>query len=179
MKQLKVLAIAAAALVGLASCKTTEANYRAAYEATKSAQAAADADDGLDDNTRRLLAKNSNYRTATYVVGSDTLAVSVLFVKLDDGQAVEQLPQFSVVANAFSQVFNARALCSRLKEAGFENAYIFHTATPDYYVAAGGSDDISDIPAIMQALAKAGNPGSRAGFPAIIRNGFYRPQTSR
>lgn len=174
MKILKVFAIAAITVAGLASCKTTEENYRAAYEATKNARAAADADDGLDDNTRRLLAKNSRNRQAKHVVGSDTLAVATLFVKLDEGQAVERLPQFSVVANAFSQVFNARALCKRLKEAGFENAYIFHTATPDYYVAAGGSDDISEIPEILRSLAAAGNPGSRAGFPAVIRDGSYK-----
>ncbi len=177
MRILKAFAITAAVIGGLASCKTTEANYRAAYEATKSARDAADTDDGLDDNTRRMLAKNSRNRLAKHVVGSDTLSVSTLFIKLDEGQAVERLPQFSVVANAFSQVFNARALCSRLKEAGFENAYIFHTATPDYYVAAGGSDDISDIPEILRRLDAAGNPGSRAGFPAIIRDGLYK--TSR
>lgn len=156
-------------------CKTTEANYRAAYQATKEAQTRQTDDDGLDDNTRRLLAKNSKNRQTREIVGADTIAVTTLFVKLEPDQAVSVLPQYSVVSNAFSQVFNARALCLRLQQAGFKDAYIFHTSEPDYYVAAGGSDSISDIPAIRKALEKAGNPGSRAGFPAVIRNAQYRP----
>lgn len=175
MNLLKTFVIAAVALCGFASCKTTEANYRAAYEATKASQAAAVSDDGLDDNTRRLLAKNTRNRLSTQIVGNDTIAIATLFVNLEKDQAVDRLPQFSVVSNAFTQVFNARALCKRLQEAGFENAYIFHTSTPDYYVAAAGSDDIADIPAILKKLDKCGNPGSRAGFPAVIRNAQYRP----
>lgn len=175
MKSLKAFAIIALALVGFASCKTSEANYRAAYEATRAAQAAVDSDDdGLDENTRRLLAKNSRQKHATHIVGNDTIQYVTIFGRLSDNQSVGQLPQFSVVSNAFSQIFNAQALCKRLKEAGFDNAYIFYTSTPDYYVAAGGSDDISDIPAIMKALEKAGNPGSRKGFPAVIRSGIKR-----
>lgn len=174
MKSLKAFAIIALALVGFASCKTTEANYRAAYEATRATQAAAESEDELDENTKRLLAKNSRNKYATHIVGNDTIQYVTIFGRLYEKQSVEQLPQFSVVSNAFSQVFNAQALCKRLKEAGFENAYIFYTATPDYYVAAGGSDDISDIPAILKALEKAGNPGSRKGFPAVIRSGIKR-----
>ncbi len=170
MKSLKAFVIVSLALVGFASCKTTEANYRAAYEATRATQAAADSDDGLDENTRRLLAKNSRQKQAKHIVGNDTISYTTMFGRLYENQAVERLPRYSVVSNAFSQVFNAQALCKRLKEAGFEKAYIFYTATPDYYVAAGGSDEISEIPSIIKALEKAGNPGSRKGFPAVIRN---------
>lgn len=175
MNLLKTFVIAAVVLGGFTACKTTEANYRAAYEATKASQAAANSDDGLDDNTRRLLAKNSRNRQSIQIVGNDTIAVTTLFVNLDKNQAVDRLPQFSVVSNAFTQVFNARALCQRLQEAGFDHAYIFHTSAPDYYVAAAGSDDIADVPAILKKLELSGNPGSRAGFPAVIRNAQYRP----
>ncbi len=152
----------------LSSCRTTEANYRAAYETTKSSQAAAVADDGLDENTRRMLNLNKKQHQYVQIVGQDTLNITNVFAVLEEGP-VETVPQFSVVANAFSQLFNARALMKRLQEAGFKNAYIFKTATPDYYVSAGGSDNVADIPAISNALAKSGNPGSRAGFPAIVR----------
>ena len=111
MKSLKAFAIIALALVGFASCKTTEANYRAAYEATRATQAAADSDDGLDENTRRLLAKNARQKHVTHIVGSDTIQYVTIFGRLYENQSVERLPQFSVVSNAFSQIFNAQALC--------------------------------------------------------------------
>lgn len=152
----------------LSSCRTTEANYRAAYEATKSSQAVAASDDGLDENTRRMLNLDKKQHQYVQIVGQDSLNITNVFAILEEG-SVENVPQFSVVANAFSQLFNAKALMKRLQEAGFDNSYIFKTATPDYYVAAGGSDNVADIPAIRNALEKAGNPGSRAGFPAIVR----------
>jgi len=165
-----LLLTALLASVGLASCRTTEANYRAAYEATKASRIAAAGadDDGLDENTRRLLAQDRKNRQSKQIVDGDTISIVTLFAKMEQGPT-DYVPRYSVVANAFSQVFNAKALCGRLQEAGFENAYIFRTSTPDYYVAAGGSDDIADIPAIRDALAKAGNPGSRPGFPAVVR----------
>lgn len=165
----KTLIILSLVSVGLASCRTTEANYRTAYQTTKSAQSVDD-EDGLDENTRRLLAANRKDRQSQLIVGNDTIKVTTLFATLEQGpDSMTSMPQYAVVANAFSQVFNAKALCKRLKEAGFTGAYIFRTATPDYYVAAGGCDDIAGIPAISEALAKAGNPGSRAGFPAVVK----------
>lgn len=160
-----IIALAGAALSG---CRTTEANYRAAYDATKAKQVVADADDGLDENTRRLLNINKKQHQYIQIVGTDTLNITTVFANFQEGP-VSHLPEFSVVANAFSQRFNAQALLKRLRDIGFKDAYIFETATPDYYVAAGGSDNVNDIPKIRESLAKAGNPGSRPGFPAIIR----------
>lgn len=164
----KLLITIALAGATLCSCRTTEANYRAAYEATRASQAVADSDDGLGENTRRMLNLDKKQHQYIQIVGTDTLNVTNVFAILEDGPD-NHVPQFSVVSNAFSQLFNARALMQRLKEAGFENAYIFKTPVPDYYVAAGGSENIADIPAIIKALNAAGNPGSRAGFPAVVR----------
>lgn len=165
----KILALSCLALLAMTSCRTTEANYRAAYEATKASQAAAEsADDGLDDNTRRLLNLNNKQHQYVQIVGTDTLNITNIFAIMEEGP-MEAAPEFAVVANAFSQLFNARSLLKRLQDAGFTEAYIIKSRTPDYYVAAGGSDNVADIPAIRDALAKAGNPGSRKGFPAIVR----------
>lgn len=172
----KLLLLIPALLLVLASCKTTEANYKAAYDVAKAAQsrtAASDPDDGLDENTRRLLARDKASATATHIVGSDSLKVTTLFVKMVQGPS-DFVPQYSVVLNAFSQVFNAKAMCRRLQENGFPDAYIFQTATPDYYVAAGGSDELADIPAILKKVSQAGQLGTRAGFPSVIRAGGYR-----
>lgn len=173
MNRLSLCCLAAAAVV-LVGCKTTEANYRAAYEATIASRTPNERD-GLDENTRRLLALDRKNVHSKAVVDGDTLAITTLFVTMESNDP-KFVPQYSVVSNAFSQVFNARALLNRLIEAGFTNAYIFKTATPDYYVAAGGSDEIADIPLIRKRLDEAGNPGSRAGFPVIIRSGGYRPR---
>lgn len=168
------MGIFAAAAVLAVGCKTTEANYKAAYDAAVASRT--DNSDGeLDENTRRLLALDRKNAHTKAVVNGDTIDVTVLFVTMEEGPT-DKVPQYSLTVNAFSQIFNAKALLGRLKEAGFANAYIFKSGTPDYYVAAGGSDDIADIPAMVRQLHGAGNPGSRPGFPAVVRSGGYRPR---
>lgn len=175
MKKLTFIAIVLASL-GIASCKTTEANYKAAYDIAKSTQQSEEeSDNGLNEETRRLLAGNRKTAKAQTIVGNDTIEVTTLFVKMEQGSH-DRVPQYSVVLNAFTQKFNAQAMMQRLIDAGFTDAYVFCTSTPDYYVAADGKDDIAEIPAILQQVEKAGNLGSRSGFPAVIRSGGWRKQ---
>lgn len=173
MNKLTLGIFATAALVAV-GCKTTEANYKAAYEAAVASREPS-MPGQLDENTRRLLAMDRKNAHTKTIVDGDTLEITQLFVSMESNEP-KRVPQYSVVANAFSQIFNAQALQKRLIEAGFPNAYIFKTATPDYYVAADGSNDIANIPQITNKLNEAGNPGSRAGFPVIIRSAGYRPQ---
>lgn len=164
------------ASLALASCKTTEANYKAAYDIAKgAAKNSADADDGLDDEIRRLLAANKKTAQTSEIVGNDTLAVTTLFVGMDKGEH-KRVPRYSVVLNAFTQKFNAEAMMNRLIDAGFTGAYVIHTSVPDYYVAAEGTNNIADVPAILRRVEQAGNLGQRAGFPAVIRSGGWRPK---
>lgn len=169
-----IIALAAAALVATA-CKTTEENYRRAYETAMAGRTPARAD-SLDENTRRQLGMNRKNAYAKVITGSDTLKVHSLFVKMENDMPYDITPQYSVVVNAFTQPFNAQALLKRLREAGFEKSYIFRTGSDDYYVASDGSDDAANVPAMLKRLEAAGNPGARAGFPAIIRAAGYRPR---
>lgn len=177
MKRLIIPLIALAFIA--AACKTTEANYRAAYQVAKAAQekkaASAADDDGLDDNTRRMLARQKKSGTSTHIIGSDTLKITTLFVAMVEGP-YDRVPQYSVVLNAFSQIFNAKSMMKRLQDNGFADAYVFQTATPDYYVAAGGTNSIDSVPALLHGISNPASLGARAGFPAIIRSGGYRPQ---
>ena len=168
--------------LALGGCKTTEANYKAAYDATRAAQAraAAEEDEALDDNTRRMLAKDRRNAHSLIVAAGDTLEVTTLPVKLvpECSAGLKQTPRYSVVLNAFAMLFNAKAMQQRLIDAGFTGAYVFQTARPDYYVCPGGSDNADEIPAILRRVEAAGNLGQRAGFPAVIRNGSWRSITN-
>lgn len=160
--------------MALASCKTTEANYKAAYEAAKASRST-DASADIDDDTQRLLAAKKREAQSKEIVNGDTIAVTTLFIGMEPGYGLARVPQYSLVLNAFTQKFNAQAMVKRLIEAGFTDAYVFHTSVPDYYVAAGGFDEIDGIPALLRRVEQAGNLGQRAGFPAVIRNGGWRP----
>lgn len=171
---MKRLAIIAAALLALSSCKTSEANYRAAYQAAKSArEAKAQEDDGLDPETRALLARQQQRATSRQVIGGDTLVITTLFVKMTQGES-DRVPRYSVAVNSFSQKFNALAMMKRLRENGFPGAYVFETGTPDYYVATFGTDSLPALPALLIRSRGADTLGMRSEFPRIIQSGGWR-----
>ena len=117
MKQLLIILIFAGIMI---SCRTSEANYRAAYD---KAVAARDAEDGKETiyggEQRRL---NQNF----IISGNDTIPVNVKMVSVETekGAPVPTLHKFMVVAGQFKQKFNAMSLCKRLVEAGYADAAV-------------------------------------------------------
>lgn len=168
-----VIALVAAAV--LTSCKTTEANYRAAYDVAKARQIERQADDDYDDETKRLLARNKERGVTTHIIGNDTIKVTTLFVKMTYG-TTDRVPRYSVVLNQFSQIFNAKAMCNRLRENGYPDAYVFQSATPEYFVAASGSNDINDMVQMLRFADNTQSLGTRQGFPKVICSGGWRPK---
>lgn len=159
----------------LTSCKTTEANYRAAYDVAKARQAEQQRDGDYDEETQRLLERSRQRGESTHIVGSDTIKVTTVFVKMTYGEA-DRVPRYSVVLNRFSQIFNAKAMCNRLRENGFADAYIFESGTPDYYVASSGTDTIAKIPEMLREAVAAKQLGTKEGYPKVICSGGWRPK---
>lgn len=167
-------------LLLLCGCRTTEANYKAAYDvaAAKAAQRAQ-----LDEEDRfynDLFAKQRRQRTV-YIVGPDTLSVSTMMLApVEQGSSPatpEQVHQYSIVVNGFEQQFNAQAMCKRLQENGFPEAYVAKVAKPYYYVMTAGTDDIKAVPALLRQADKARSLGmSKEEYPLVVKNGLWRPQ---
>ena len=123
-----LLLIALVAL--LSSCKTTEANYRAAYERTVAMR------DSLDSQESSVYGRGRTLGSQMIVSHGDTIEGRVQFVNItpEGGGSDEALQRFNVVVGQFKQVFNARSLRNRLVEAGYSGAFVVHTAEPYYYV---------------------------------------------
>lgn len=141
------------AIAALTGCKTTEANYQAAYEAAaRHVAQKADANDMTVEGTFR----------------KDYLKP----VKLADDDAVTPpaTAPFVVAVHQFKQVFNAKALCRRLREAGVKNAYVAQTANDDYYVIADGFQTLDEALKKSVSLESHPLPATGAGFPVVVRN---------
>lgn len=160
--------------LALTGCRTTEANYRAAYQAARAAAdaRAADDDDGLDPETRAMLERQKLRGVTRQVVGTDTLLITTLFVKMTAG-VPERVPRYSVAINSFSQRFNALALMHRLHDNGYPQAYVFETGAPQYYVATAGTNALDSLPTLLQAATNA--PAIAPPYPGIIQSGGFRP----
>lgn len=129
-------AVAATLATGfLSSCKTSEKNYRTAYEkAINSGDSMRTAfDETIYGRHRREV------RNLTVVAAGDTLQARSIFVLItpESGITKENLKRYCVVAAEFKQLFNARSVRDRLRENGYPGAFIVHTKEPYYYVLAG------------------------------------------
>lgn len=157
MKQFLLVAAAATAMA-ITGCKTTEANYRAAYEAT-----AAHRDSRADAE-------------ADFLSRSDSTAVTTVFispVKVDpkaDAVTPEKALPFNVAVNRFKQVFNAKALCRRLRDNGWPTAYVARTADDEYFVMAVGAATQAEATALCDKVRADKSVPADRGYPAIVRS---------
>lgn len=119
-------------LLLLGSCKTTEENYRTAYDkAIVGRDSAMAFDSTIYGRHRRNV--DSRYVTAG---NGDTVEVKTMHVKItpDGGGIAEWLAPYSVVVGQFKTLTNARSLRERVVEAGYPRAFIVENAEPYYYI---------------------------------------------
>lgn len=160
---MKKLALLILVLATLAACRTTEANYREAYEKTVAAHDAVG--EGHDYGAvRRPLAAQA------VISGADTIPVvmeRVSAVGNSNGESHEVLA-YNVVAGRFKQKFNAFSLCDRLIQAGYMDAFVVQDAEPHYYIVAGTFATAKDAQAALDRL-KADAPVAMASpLPYIL-----------
>jgi hypothetical protein len=133
-----------------ASCKTTEQDYRRAYDRTINAV----------DSTRTEFSETiyGRYRRAVreemVKVGNDTIStriISNLKVTDDCGATTDDLKRYCVVAAEFKQLFNAKSMQERLIENG-KQAFIVENPEPFYYVLAGSFTELQPALDLIKAL---------------------------
>lgn len=112
-------------------CKTTESNYRQAYETA----VAKNRDSSGVDSTIYAKIRNSA-RTSDLIVTGDTMPMRTEYIGYteDGGASRETIGRYNVVVGQFKQVFNARQMRARLQSSGYDSAFIIHTREPLYYV---------------------------------------------
>lgn len=127
MKKIVGIIILAISLYG---CKTTEENYRNAYEIAK--QKKEKANEALPEGT--TLRKYEQPQPMAF--GSDTLSVLRTYVSpIEESNLTRQdMKRFNIVVGQFKQKFNAVQMMKRLIENGYPEAGVMLTRQQDYYV---------------------------------------------
>ena len=117
------------------SCKTTEENYRSAYEI------AAERKMGNDNRDLRGFIDREKRLTEMRVVAGDSIRMITERVTMVDGTTAD-LHQFCVVVGDFKQVFNARSYSRRINEAEANNdSYVVVNSEKMYYVVYKGFNE--------------------------------------
>lgn len=133
-------------LLSAASCKTTEENYKAAYDiAVKKQESGA----GRDVSSYISREKRLNeYKQ----VGTDSVRIVIEHVSVVDGP-VNNAEKYGVVVGEFKQVFNARSYRDRINNA--ENspetpAFVVMNVMKQYYVIYRSFDTKTGAAAFMK-----------------------------
>lgn len=133
-------------LLSAASCKTTEENYKAAYDiAVKKQESGAGRDVSSYISRERRL---NEYKQ----VGTDSVRIVIEHVSVVDGP-VNNAKKYGVVVGEFKQVFNARSYRDRINNA--ENspetpAFVVMNAMKQYYVIYRSFDTKTEAAAFMK-----------------------------
>ena len=132
MKKNWIIVMVAVAAMVATSCKTTEENYRSAYEiAAERKMGTANRDlSGFIEREKRL--------AQTRVVAGDSVRMVTERVTMVDGKNAD-LHKYCVVVGDFKQVFNARSFRNRINEAeGDSTSYVVMNPEKLYYVVYKG-----------------------------------------
>lgn len=164
MKKL-IIYVAGVVILALPACKTTEANYRAAYETAKERSRSGN----LDSTVYARIRKEA--RPSTVKVGNDTLPLVTQNVKLtaDGASAGAPLRRYNLVVAQFKQIFNARSMKKRLVDGGYPEALIVETKEPLYYVIAESYDNAAAALDGLNAVKEASPLPLKEPFPWILQ----------
>ncbi len=156
--------IVAAFAVTITSCKTTEANYRAAYEAAKQKTEESRGIEGTIYEKIRNEAIDSRL-----IVEGDSIPMMTVNVKIAASTTTpDSVKRYSVVVNQFKQIFNAKSQMTRLRENGYPDAFVLETSEPLYYVVATTTDDGQEAKKAYTSIRKDKSVVLRQPFPWIL-----------
>lgn len=172
------LLIITALLAGvLAGCRTSEANYRAAYLSTIAAR---DSSDTFDSSVYSTVRRQMGTTTVESPDGPIEVKTQMVKVTADGGATPEKLHRYNVVVGQFKQAFNAKSMRTRVADGGYPGAFVVETAEPYYFVVAGSFDDAPSAAKLMAKVASDGSLTLKAPCPFILDATARRrsPQTS-
>lgn len=164
MKHILTFAALALILPGLQSCKTTEANYRQAYEKA----IARDDDDMPLDSTVYGTQRNAATRVIETPDGPVEVRAKLVRITEGGGGIPEKLHRFNVVAGQFKQRFNAISMRDRLADAGYPGAFVVETAEPYYYIVVASCSDAAEAAREAEQFKNAGVITMREPCPFIL-----------
>lgn len=165
MKTLKILRIAAVAAIlatVLPACKTTESNYRNAYEAAKAKQ-----NQGLTPEEIAGLSREEAMPKTVYK--GDSIPLKGMYVKHIEGGAHNRALRYNVIVASFRQQFNARSLMTRLRENGYPNAVLLADKDERYYIGTLTTSSLDSAVTALRALSVSSPVALRTPFPYILQ----------
>lgn len=117
-------------LLSVASCKTTEENYKAAYDIAVKKQ-----ESGAGKEVSTIISQEKRKREYQ-LIGNDSIRVKTEYISIIDGP-VNNVEKYGIVVGEFKQVFNARSYRNRINNIENDSvnpAFVVMNRMKQYYV---------------------------------------------
>lgn len=147
MKNIVSIALLLVMALGVASCHSTEENYKAAYD-----KAMEKHKEGVGAETyAKIEAERMRF---THVINGDS--VRMVSMHVNDCKDNQNNPQqYSIIVGEFKQIFNAQNYAKRLQnEEGFPSYVLYGGPDMKYYVAIKGFEESDVAAAFLKGLDK-------------------------
>lgn len=146
-------------------CRTTEENYRKAYEAAVSQRQEAAAVDSTVYGRAR-----ADVPTSTLTADGLSMPVRREYVGYTEGggSSRDNVKRYCIVAGQFRQMFNAKQMRQRLIDNGYAGAMVVHTRDQLYYVVAATVDTPDEAAAQWRRITGDKQIVLRAPMPFIL-----------
>lgn len=163
MKKIFLLLVVLLGL-GFNSCRTTEENYRAAYEKAKEKQT--DTGDSLSTAGLRneTMPKDMTFGDIVLPIRTEVVGITK-----EGGGDVSDLKLYNVVAGTFRQRFNAVSMAQRLHTNGYEKPFVIHNRSGMYYVVVGSVATPAAAKQLLDKIKTDGNFSLKSPFPYVLR----------
>lgn len=161
MKKIIIPVLLLLALAGAISCKPTESNYRAAYDAAqgkRKASAAADADMAIPAGALQAIGG-----PAIRVVNGDSVYVTSERIRFEGGLENE-LRKWSVAIARYKMPTNCASQTNDLFSEGYKSFFVRNTEGA-YYVIAGSFDTLDEAATFAVEYARKKSPSVFVGLP--------------
>lgn len=138
--------VVALTAIGFTACKTTEENYRKAYDIAKAKQT-----EGLTQE--EIAAMNIEESMPRTIFQGDSIPLRSEYLALKEGGGdLKKVYRYNVVVASFRQLFNARSVLGRLVDAGYANASLLVDGKSRYYLSLSSTDSLQEAVDTLSAL---------------------------
>lgn len=163
-QNLLYFAICLFCIVTICSCKTTEANYRAAYEIAKEKSTS---DNILDNATNQQMLLESI--SSRLIVDGDSIPLKSMHVKISKGCGnPNDIKKYCIAVAEFKMAFNAKSMMNRLRSKGYDTIVV-ENGDPTYYVIASKYSTPKETKTAFQQIIKDKNIITKTPFPYVIQ----------
>lgn len=147
----------------MVGCKTTEANYRSAYERTLAKQNEGYTDDILDNIRREEAIPRTLYK-------GDSIPLRAMYVNtVREDSTTRAALKYNVVTGIFAQRFNAGSALTRLRENGYPDALMLVNGDRKYIISAYTTQSLDSAVTHWRQISARPPYALPSPFPYILQ----------